>query len=69
MEAAFPEKPAAPSDFEEEVALLNTNYNLNIKVAGNKKNMGVVIKGLKKWQVQLLLEYIEEHNEELFPRE
>jgi ParB family chromosome partitioning protein len=69
MEAAFPEKPIPPSEFEEEIALLNTNYNLNIKIAGTKKNLGLVIKGLKKWQVQLLLEYIEEHSEELFPRE
>jgi ParB family chromosome partitioning protein len=68
MDAAFPKK-VSQSEFEEEIALLNTNYNLNIKVAGNKKNMGIVIKGLKKWQVQLLLEYIENHNEELFPRE
>ena len=69
MDAIFPKKESQPAEFEEEVALLNTNYNLNIKVAGTNKNMGVVIKGLKKWQVQLLLEYIEEHNEELFPRE
>jgi ParB family chromosome partitioning protein len=69
IEAAFPQKPLPPSEFEEEIALLNTNYNLNIKVAGSKKNLGLVIKGLKKWQVQLLLEYIEEHSEELFPRE
>ena len=69
MEAAFPKKLPVPLEFEEEIALLNTNYNLNIKIAGNKKNMGVIIKGLKRWQVQLLLEYIEEHNEELFPRE
>jgi ParB family chromosome partitioning protein len=69
MDAAFPQRPAPPIEFEEEVALLNTNYNLNIKIAGSRKNMGITIKGLKKWQVQLLLEYIEEHNEELFPRE
>jgi ParB family chromosome partitioning protein len=69
MEAAFPSKTLPLSEFEEEIALLNTNYNLNIKIAGTKRNMGIVIKGLKKWQVQLLLEYIEEHNEELFPRE
>ncbi|MDR1509512.1 MAG: ParB/RepB/Spo0J family partition protein [Synergistaceae bacterium] len=69
LEAAFPQKPLPPIEFEEEIALLNTNYNLNIKIAGSKKNLGLVIKGLKKWQVQLLLEYIEEHNEELFPRE
>jgi hypothetical protein len=31
--------------------------------------MGVVIKGLKKWQIQLLLEYIENNSDELFPRE
>jgi ParB family chromosome partitioning protein len=69
FEAAFPERPSPLSEFEEEIALLNTNYNLDIKVAGNKKNMGLVIKGLKKWQIRLLLEYIEEHNQELFPRE
>jgi len=69
LDAAFPKKAAPSFEFEEEIAMLNTNYNLNIKVAGSKKNLGLVIKGLKKWQVQLLLEYIEEHNEELFPRE
>jgi len=69
MEAVFPKKEIPPSEFEEEIALLNTNYNLNIKIAGSKKNMGILIKGLKKWQVRLLLEYIEDHNEELFPRE
>jgi ParB family chromosome partitioning protein len=68
-EAAFPKRPSLPSEFEEEIALLNTNYNLDIKVAGNKKNMGLVIKGLKKWQIRLFLEYIEDHNQELFPRE
>jgi ParB family chromosome partitioning protein len=69
FEAAFPKRPSLPSEFEEEIALLNTNYNLDIKVAGNKKNMGLVIKGLKKWQIRLFLEYIEDHNQELFPRE
>ena len=69
IEAAFPKKPPALLEFEEEIALLNTNYNLNIKIAGTKRNMGIIIRGLKKWQVQLLLEYIENHNEELFPRE
>ena len=69
IESAFPAKPPDPLEFEEEIALLNTNYNLNIKIAGNKRNMGITIKGLKKWQVQLLLEYIEENNEILFPRE
>jgi ParB family chromosome partitioning protein len=68
-EAVFPKRPTPPSEFEEEIALLNTNYNLDIKVAGNTKNMGLVIKGLKKWQIRLLLEYLEEHNQELFPRE
>lgn len=69
FEAAFPKRPSPLSEFEEEIALLNTNYNLNIKVAGNKKNMGLMIKGLKKWQIRLFLEYIEDHNQELFPRE
>ncbi|MDR1579434.1 MAG: ParB/RepB/Spo0J family partition protein [Synergistaceae bacterium] len=69
FEAAFPKRPSPPSEFEEEIALLNTNYNLDIKLAGNKKNIGLVIKGLKKWQIRLLLEYIEEHSQELFPRD
>ena len=69
IDAVFPMKPPEFSEFEEEIALLNTNYNINIKIAGTKKNMGITIKGLKKWQVQLLLEYIEDHNEILFPRE
>jgi ParB family chromosome partitioning protein len=68
FEAAFPKRSAPPSDFEEEIALLNTNYNLDIKIAGSTKSMGLVIKGLKKWQIHLLLEYIEAHNKELFPR-
>jgi len=67
--AAFPNKTSSFSEFEEDIALLNTNYNLNIKISGSKKNIGVIIKGLKKWQVRLLLEYIEERNAELFPRE
>jgi ParB family chromosome partitioning protein len=67
--SAFPRKNNANDDFEEEIKKLNANYKLNIKVAGSRKNMGLLIKGLKKWQIQLLLEYIEQHNEELFPRE
>lgn len=68
--AALPKRPE-----EEEPEILNAiehikrNYKLTVKIAGNRKNMGLLIKGLKKWQVQLLLEYIEKHNEELFPRE
>jgi ParB family chromosome partitioning protein len=69
LEAAFPKRPTPSSEFEEEIALLNTNYNLDIKIAGNKKNLGLVVKGLKKWQIRLLLGYIEEHNQELFPPE
>jgi ParB family chromosome partitioning protein len=69
IDAAFPRKTPPSPEFEEEIALLQTNYKLNIRVAGSKKNMGLVIKGLKKWQVQLLLEYLEQHSEELFPRE
>jgi ParB family chromosome partitioning protein len=69
FDAVFPKKAAPRGEFADEIALLNANYNLNIKVAGGRKNMGLVIKGLKKWQVQLFLEYIEQHSEELFPRE
>jgi ParB family chromosome partitioning protein len=67
--SAFPRKNTQNGDFDEEINKLHVNYRLNIKVAGSRKNMGILIKGLKKWQIQLLLEYIEQHNEELFPRE
>jgi ParB-like chromosome segregation protein Spo0J len=69
LEAAFPKKISPRSEFDDEIALLSANYNLNIKIAGSKKNVGLFIKGLKKWQVHLMLEYIEQHSEELFPRE
>jgi ParB family chromosome partitioning protein len=67
--SAFPRKNTSNGDFDEEINKLHVNYRLNIRVAGSRKNMGILIKGLKKWQIQLLLEYIEQHNEELFPRE
>ncbi|MDR1916050.1 MAG: ParB/RepB/Spo0J family partition protein [Synergistaceae bacterium] len=69
ISAALPRKVNKSVDFEEEINMLHANYKLNIRVAGNRKNMGILIKGLKKWQIQLLLEYIEQHNEELFPKE
>ncbi|MDR1472533.1 MAG: ParB/RepB/Spo0J family partition protein [Synergistaceae bacterium] len=69
ISAAFPRRENQPGDFAEEINKLHANYKLNIRVAGNRKNMGILIKGLKRWQIQLLLEYIEQHNEELFPRE
>lgn len=69
LEAAFPKREDSASEFQGELDRLYQNYKLKIKVAGNIKNMGIYIKGLKKWQVQLLLEYIERNSEELFPKE
>ncbi|GHV51695.1 chromosome partitioning protein ParB [Synergistales bacterium] len=69
ISAALPPKDVTGGDFTEEVTRINDNYRLNVSVSGSKKNMGVTIKGLKKWQVQVILEYIEHHSEELFPKE
>jgi hypothetical protein len=69
IDAAFPRKAAPDSEFKEEIERLNRDYRLSIKVAGNRKGMGLFIKGLKKWQIQLLLEYIENNSAELFPTE
>jgi ParB family chromosome partitioning protein len=69
IDAAFPGKEQGESEFQDEITRLKNNYKLIISVADGRKGMGVVIKGLKKWQVQLLFEYIERHSDELFPRE
>ena len=68
-DAAFPKKLEAPLEFEEKISLFSKNFNLNVKISGSKKNMGITIKGLKEWQVKRLLEFIEKHNVELFPPE
>jgi ParB-like partition proteins len=69
LDAMLPKKGTVQDDFQAEVERLNAKYKLDVRVGGSRKNMGVTIKGLKKWQIQLLLEYIEENYEELFPRE
>ncbi|MDR3332710.1 MAG: ParB/RepB/Spo0J family partition protein [Synergistaceae bacterium] len=69
IDAAFPRKSTPESDFKDEIDKLNKQYRLSVKVAGNRKGMALSIKGLKKWQIQLLLEYIERNGDELFPRE
>jgi ParB family chromosome partitioning protein len=69
INAALPRRALPPSDFQDEIDRIHRNFKLTIRVAGSRKNMGLLIKGLKKWQVQLLLEYLENNSEELFPQE
>jgi ParB family chromosome partitioning protein len=69
MAAAFPRRPDEPSEFENEIERFKNKYRLTLKIDGSRKGMGLQIKGLKKWQLQMLLEYIDTHSEELFPRE
>lgn len=71
LSSVLPEKEKEPerSEFQDEIDNMLKKYNLTVKVAGSRRNMGILIKGLRKWQIQLLLEYIENNNEELFPRE
>lgn len=69
IDAALPRKEPKKSEFEDEITRINKKLKLTVRVAGSRKSMGLLIKGLKKWQVQLLLEYIENNSEELFPRE
>ena len=67
--AALPRKAAPVSDFADEIDRLQRNFKLTVRIGGGRKSMGLFIKGLKKWQVQMLLEFIENSGEELFPRE
>jgi ParB family chromosome partitioning protein len=69
IDAALPRKQTTETEFQGEIERLRNNYKLNVRIEGKGKGMGIMIKGLKKWQVQMLLEYIETHSEELFPRE
>lgn len=69
IDAALPRREQKKPEFQDEIERINRKLKLTVKVAGSRKSMGLLIKGLKKWQVQLLLEYIENHSEELFPRE
>lgn len=67
--SALPRRAPEPQEFQDEIDRIGRTLNLSVKVAGNRKNMGLLIKGLKKWQVQMILEYIENNRDELFPRE
>ncbi|MDR1515774.1 MAG: ParB/RepB/Spo0J family partition protein [Synergistaceae bacterium] len=69
IDAAFPRRTEKPSEFKDDVDRFKTKYKLMLKVDGGRRGMGVHIKGLKKWQLQMLIEYIDTHSEELFPRE
>ena len=69
LDAILPRKSEPESEFTETIERFNTDYKLSVKIAGNRRNMGLMIKGLKKWQIELLLEYIDRYKEELFPKE
>lgn len=68
-DAAAPNPKEAVYAIPEEIKTLCEKHKLAIQVAGNRRGMGVLIKGLKRWQVQLLLEHIDKYQEELFPAE
>lgn len=69
INAALPPKPQEPSEFENEISNIQNALKFTVRVAGNRKNMGLLIKGMRKWQVQMVLEYIQNNIDELFPRE
>jgi ParB family chromosome partitioning protein len=69
IDAAFPHRTVQPSEFNGEIERFKNKYKLTLKIDGGRRGMGVQIKGLKKWQLQMLIEYIDNHAEELFPRE
>lgn len=69
INAALPPKSQEPSEFENEISNIQNALKFTVRVAGNRKNMGLLIKGMRKWQVQMVLEYIQNNIDELFPRE
>ncbi len=69
IDAALPKREEMQYELPAEIEALCKNHKLTIRIAGGRKGMGVLIKGLKRWQVQLLLEHIEKNQEELFPGE
>lgn len=69
IDAALPKREEPQFDLPEEIETLCKNHKLTIRIAGSRKGMGLLIKGLKRWQVQLLLEHIDKYQEELFPGE
>lgn len=66
-EPVYPAKQQEALDFQGKIEKLMQRHPIKIHVAQSRKGMGLSIKGLKKQQVQLLLEYMEQQSEELFP--
>lgn len=69
FDAAIPKKADSSYELPEEIASLCKDHKLTIKIDGGRRGMGLSIRGLKRWQVQLILEHIEKHQEEIFPSE
>ena len=69
IDAVLPKREESSYGLPEEIETLCKNHKLTIRVADSRKGMGLLIKGLKRWQVQLLLEHIDKYQEELFPVE
>ena len=69
LDAILPRKADPESEFDDTIERFSNDYKVTVKIGGNRKNMGLMIKGLKKWQIELLLEYIDRNREELFPKE
>jgi len=69
MDAVFPAKPDNDFEIPHEIEDLCRSHKLTIRVGGGRKGMGLMIRGLKRWQVQLILEHIDKHREEIFPAE
>lgn len=69
IDAVMPKKEDNSYELPEEIASLCKDHKLTIKVDGGRKGMGLLIRGLKRWQVQLILEHIEKYQEEIFPSE
>lgn len=68
-EEAFPRPETPAYELPSEIEDICRTHNLKIRVAGGRRGMGLTIKGLKRWQVQLLLEHIGKHSGEFFPAE
>lgn len=62
----YPAKQQETLDFQGKIEKLMQRHPIKIHVAQSRKGLGLSIKGLKKQQVQLLLEYMEQQSGELF---
>lgn len=69
IDAILPRREEPPYVLPGEIETLCKKHGFSIRVAGSRRGMGLLIKGLKRWQIQLLLEHIDRHQEELFPAE